>query len=67
MKLKVCDRIGIIIDGKLVFVGTLSEVKEKTKTKDLEEAFLPYILKIKESYNAAFNNTKKRIIQSFFR
>lgn len=63
---KVCDRIGIIIDGKLVFVGTLSEVKEKTKTKDLEEAFLPYILKIKESYNAAFNNTKKKNYPEFF-
>lgn len=44
---KVCDRIGIIIDGKLVFVGTLSEVKEKTKTKDLEEAFFTLYLENK--------------------
>lgn len=30
---KVCDRIGIIIDGKLVFVGTLSEVKKRLRLK----------------------------------
>lgn len=36
---KVCDRIGIIIDGKLVFHGTIDEVVEKTDAKDLEEAF----------------------------
>lgn len=36
---KVCDRIGIIIDGKLVFQGTIDEVVEKTDAKDLEEAF----------------------------
>ena len=36
---KVCDRIGIIIDGKIVFHGTIDEGVEKTDAKDLEEAF----------------------------
>ena len=36
---KLCDRIGIIINGVLVMEGTLSEILEETKTKDLEDAF----------------------------
>lgn len=39
---KVCDRIGMIIDGKLVFHGTIDEAIEKTSTKDLEEAFFKF-------------------------
>lgn len=39
---KVCDRIGIIIDGKLVFEGTIEEAVAKTGTKDLEEAFFKF-------------------------
>ncbi len=39
---KVCDRIGMIIDGKLVFHGTIDEAIEKTGTKDLEEAFFKF-------------------------
>lgn len=36
---KVCDRIGIIIDGKLAFQGTIEEVKKLTQKDDLEDAF----------------------------
>jgi len=34
-----CDRIGIIIDGKIRIVGTLNEILDQTQTKDLEDAF----------------------------
>ncbi len=38
---KLCDRVGIINKGKLVFVGTLDEMKEKFKENgSLEELFL---------------------------
>lgn len=38
---KLCDRVGIINKGKLVFVGTLEEMKEKFKEEgSLEELFL---------------------------
>lgn len=38
---KLCDRVGIINKGKLVFVGTLAQMKEKFKDNgSLEELFL---------------------------
>ena len=38
---KLCDRIGIIDKGKLLFVGTLEEMKEELKeNKSLEELFM---------------------------
>ena len=38
---KLCDRIGIINDGKLIFVGTYEEMKKKfSKTDSLENLFL---------------------------
>lgn len=38
---KLCDRVGIINKGKLVFVGTFDEMKEKFKEQaSLEELFL---------------------------
>jgi len=40
---KLCDRIGIIKKGKLVFVGTQSELKQQyggTDDKSLEDIFL---------------------------
>ena len=38
---KLCDRIGIINKGKLIFVGTYDEMKEKFKENaSLEELFL---------------------------
>lgn len=38
---KLCDRIGIINDGKLIFVGTYEQMQEKfSGTSSLEEMFL---------------------------
>ena len=38
---KLCDRVGIINKGKLVFVGTFEEMKQKFKEQaSLEELFL---------------------------
>lgn len=39
---KLCDRIAMIIDGRLVACGTLAELLEQTKTDDLEDAFFEY-------------------------
>lgn len=36
---KLCDRIGIVIDGRKVSEGTLKELLEETGTDDLEDAF----------------------------
>ena len=36
---KICDRIGIIINGQKVADGTLGEILTKTGCKDLEDAF----------------------------
>jgi sodium transport system ATP-binding protein len=36
---KLCDRIGIIINGQMVAEGTLPELLTKTGTNDLEDAF----------------------------
>lgn len=40
---KLCDRIGIINKGKLLAMGTLSELKEKYAKPDLEEIFLAVV------------------------
>ncbi len=38
---KICDRIGIINNGKVLFVGTIDELKDKFKeNKSLEDLFL---------------------------
>lgn len=37
---KICDRVGIIVKGKLHIVGTLEEVKAASKDSSLEEIFL---------------------------
>ncbi len=37
---ELCDRIGIINQGKLVALGTVDEIIAQTKTKTLEEAFI---------------------------
>ena len=36
---KLCDRVGIIIDGKKVTEGTLPELLAETNAEDLEDAF----------------------------
>jgi ABC-2 type transport system ATP-binding protein len=40
---EICDRIGIIHDGKLCFIGTPQAFKEKMQEKSLEQAFLRVI------------------------
>ena len=37
---KLCDRVGIIVKGKLVTSGTIDEVKAQANDESLEEAFL---------------------------
>lgn len=36
---KLCDRIGILIDGRKELEGTTAEILERTGTRDLEDAF----------------------------
>ena len=40
---KLCDKIAIIDKGKVVFIGTLKELKDKYDKKDLEELFMEVI------------------------
>lgn len=40
---EICDRIGIIHDGKLHFIGTPQAFKDKMKETSLEQAFLRVI------------------------
>lgn len=37
-----CDRLGLIRDGRLIAVGTPEELKSRTGTSSVEEAFLAY-------------------------
>ena len=39
---KLCDRIGVIVDGRKVAEGTLSELLSQTKADDLEDAFFTF-------------------------
>lgn len=36
---KLCDRIAIILDGKIRIIGSLEEILKETQTDDLEDAF----------------------------
>lgn len=42
---KLCDRIAIIIDGRLYALGTLEELEQQTNTSDLEDAFFEFYKK----------------------
>lgn len=48
---KLCDRIGLIIDGKIAAEGTLSEILEETKTNDLDDAFFEIFKRSREKKN----------------
>ena len=37
---QLCDRIGILKEGKLIFVGSLDELKANYPDKDLESIYL---------------------------
>ncbi|NLC94397.1 MAG: ATP-binding cassette domain-containing protein [Bacilli bacterium] len=45
---KLCDRIGIIIDGKIRKIGTVQEILDETNTDDLDDAFFEIFKKAKE-------------------
>jgi sodium transport system ATP-binding protein len=36
---KLCDQIGIILDGEMIINGSLKEILEETRSEDLEDAF----------------------------
>lgn len=40
---KLCDRIAIINKGKIIYYGTLDDLRKKYKKKDLEELFMEVI------------------------
>jgi sodium transport system ATP-binding protein len=40
---KICDRIGIIHDGRLLAEGTLAELRQRTGEQDMEEVFIKTI------------------------
>ena len=37
---KICDRVGIIAKGKLLYVGTVEKLKEMKNNESLEKIFL---------------------------
>lgn len=41
---EICDRIGVLNNGKICFIGTPTELKEKHKEDSLEKAFLKEIM-----------------------
>lgn len=44
---KICDRIGVIIDGKKVAEGNLAEILHETNAEDLEDAFFELYKSVK--------------------
>lgn len=42
---EICDRVAVLHEGIIRFVGTPQKLKEETKTQNLEKAFLEYIEK----------------------
>ncbi len=58
---KIADRVAIIDHGKIVTIGTPSEIKKKTKTTSLEEAFLKLTGKvIREEVGSAKDQMRMR-------
>ena len=44
---KLCDRIGVIIDGRKVMEGHLEDILRATQTEDLEDAFFELYSQVK--------------------
>ena len=44
---KLCDRIGVIIDGRKVMEGHLEDILRETQTEDLEDAFFELYSQVK--------------------
>ena len=40
---EICDRVALLHDGELCYIGTPQDLKLSTKTDNLERAFLEYI------------------------
>ena len=55
---ELCDRIGIINQGKLIAVGTIDEIKAQTGTKTLEEAFIAITGGVEEKELLAWREQK---------
>jgi ABC-2 type transport system ATP-binding protein len=49
---EICDRVGVIHDAELKFLGTPAELKEKTQKNNLERAFLKIIEGSKRIYES---------------
>ncbi len=55
---ELCDRIGIINQGRLIAQGTVDEIKTRTKSKTLEEAFIQLTGGIEEKELLAWREQK---------
>ena len=55
---ELCDRIGIINQGKLVAVGTIDEIIAEAKTKTLEDAFITITGGVEEKELLAWRKQK---------
>ncbi len=55
---ELCDRIGIINQGKLVAVGTIEEIIAEAKTKTLEDAFIAITGGVEEKELLAWRKQK---------
>ena len=55
---ELCDRIGIINQGKLIAIGTVDEIIAQTKTKTLEEAFIAITGGVEEKELLAWREQK---------
>ena len=55
---ELCDRIGIIDQGKLIAVGTVNEIISQTKTRTLEQAFIALTGGVEEKELLAWREQK---------
>ena len=55
---ELCDRIGIINQGRLIALGTVDEIITQTKTKTLEEAFITITGGVEEKEFLAWREQK---------
>ncbi len=55
---ELCDRIGIINQGRLIAIGTVDEIITQTKTKTLEEAFIAITGGVEEKELLAWREQK---------
>ena len=57
---ELCDRIGIINQGRLIAVGTVAEIIRDTRTSSLEEAFIKITGGVKKQELLAWRDQKQR-------